>query len=248
MQDHLDRSPQQPDRRSRSSRSRSRTAVGGALSALVLAASLTACSHTSPPSPTPSPSASSTPVKALGPTRVRITQSHHRLPKSVRVVLGRRIGKVIDGWWNVAYLGTYPRTKASFANSFAGFTPAARKLAMAKPATMTNEELAAASSVTVVKRWINLDVLGLKNVPVGVAADCHLLFSATTSSGSHRYAVHARVELTKTKGVWRIFAFAVQKGTVAPGSGTPASGAPASGAPASGGPKSGSKQSKGAGR
>jgi hypothetical protein len=220
MHSRSDLSTRRSDGPPRPRSGRSARALGGAAAALVLAGSLAACGHTAPAptGPSSSPSVSAAPAKPLGPTRVRIVQSHQHLPKSVRVVLGRRVGKVIDGWWDKAYLGTYPRTKASFAGAFAGFTPTARRLAAAKPATMTNEGLAAATQVAVVRRWITLDVLGVKKAPVGVAADCHLVFSATTAKGTKQYQVHARVELTKTKGVWRIFAFAVQKGTVAPGS------------------------------
>ena len=60
------------------------------------------------------------------PTRTKIHRVYGRLPDARRKVVRTQVGKVVDRWWDAAYLGgSYPRS--SFPAAFPGFTDGRRE-------------------------------------------------------------------------------------------------------------------------
>ena len=98
--------------------------------ALVLPLSATACSSEPDPEAAPERLSRGDDQVTLAshpvPTRTTIHRVYGRLPDARRKVVRRQVGKVVDRWWEAAYLGgTYPRS--SFPSAFPGFTKGAER-------------------------------------------------------------------------------------------------------------------------
>ena len=84
--------------------------------AVVLALTGTACTSGSDPSASPERLSRNDAQASLAahppvPTTTKIHRVHGRLPDARRKAVRLQVGKVVDRWWDAAYLGgTYPRS------------------------------------------------------------------------------------------------------------------------------------------
>lgn len=182
---------------------------------VVLALSLSACRAPTEPAAAPPTydapdqvTLSSNPVA----TKTSIHRVHGRLPEARRKAVRRDIGRVVDRWWEAAYLGgTYPRD--SFPDAFPGFTRGAERLARADKALLTNQTGGPRiESVTPRKRSISLDIMAVGRHARSVTARFVLRFS-TTGAKDGTTVVRGQLFLTRRSGPWRIFGYDVTKGS-----------------------------------
>jgi hypothetical protein len=184
---------------------------------LVLVASLAAAACQSPSSPSASP-------ERLSRTDARATLASHpvqtktgihrvfgRLPDARRKVVRRQVGKVVDRWWDAAYLGgAYPRS--SFPSAFPGFTAGAQERARGDKALLTNVSHGPdIDTVTAKHRRVTLDILATGKQARSVTAHFVLRFE-TTGQKTSTTVVRGRLFLTRKRGGWRIFGYDVAKG------------------------------------
>lgn len=136
-----------------------------------------------------------------------------RLAPEVRQRLAQQVGDVVDGWTEAAYLGgDYPRR--DFAEAWPGFTPGAQEEAHGDRALMSNEDIGdRIDGVTPHRSVVRLDVLAVKQHPVGVTAHVFLGF-ATTGDLEREVRVKGRLFLTHTDRGWRVFGYDMTKGAV----------------------------------
>lgn len=134
-----------------------------------------------------------------------------KLPRAARDRLARRVQKVVDGWIDAAYLGgDYPRT--NFTRSWRGFTAGARAEAKHDGDLMSNRDLGKRiDGVEATRRLLRLDVLAVRQRPVGVTAHVQLRFR-TTGSASKKVQVSGRLLLSPGKHGWQVFGYDVAKG------------------------------------
>ncbi len=184
---------------------------------LILALPLTACEAGSEPDPAAAPVSYDAPDQvalASHPvaTQTRIHRVYGRLPDARRKAVRRDVGRVVDGWWESAYLGgTYPRT--SFPDAFPGFTRGAERLARTDKALLTNQTGGPRiESVTSRKRSVSLDIMAVGGQPRSVTAHFVLRFE-TTGAKQGTTTVRGRLFLTHRNGPWRIFGYDVAKGS-----------------------------------
>ena len=184
---------------------------------LVLVASLAATACQSPSSPSASPErlsrndAQATLASHPVPTKTGIHRVFGRLPDARRKVVRRQVGKVVDRWWDAAYLGgAYPRS--SFPSAFPGFTAGAEKRARADKALLTNlSHGPRIDSVTPKHRRVTLDILATGKQARSVTAHFVLRFE-TAGEKTGTTVVRGRLFLTRKRGAWRIFGYDVAKG------------------------------------
>ena len=144
-------------------------------------------------------------------TETRIHRVYGRLPGARRKAVRRDIGRVVDRWWEAAYLGgTYPRD--SFPDAFPGFTRGAAREARTDKALLTNATGGArVESVTPRRRTVTIDVMAVGGQARSVTARFLLRFS-TTGDEAGVTVVRGRLFLTRRNGPWRIFGYDVAKG------------------------------------
>lgn len=154
------------------------------------------------------------------PTHVRVAHVQGKLPKPARKRVTQRVGKVVDAWFEAAYLGgDYPQGAATFKHAFPAFTPQAAAMARKRLGIMTNATIAKRiDAVQPVTRLVALDVLAVKGHAVGVTARVKLVFR-TAGKLASRQIVRGQLDLTPFKGKWRVFAFDVTKRRPEPGRG-----------------------------
>lgn len=159
---------------------------------------------------TPSPTA--TPAAGPAPLRVEIGRLVGRLPGPRRTTLRKQVGRVVDGWWDAAYLdGGYPRT--AFPAAFPGFTRGAEDRARQDKALMTNADIGdRLDGVVATRRRVVLDVLATGGHPRSVTARFELRFR-DTGARARRVAVAGRLFLTHSPGGWKVFGYDVTKGS-----------------------------------
>ena len=192
---------------------RARRLVGLALVLLVPLTS--ACRSTGEPSAAPERLSRSDSRATLAshpvPTKVGIHRVHGRLPVARRKAVRAQVGKVVDRWWEAAYLGgTYPRS--SFPAAFPGFTAAAEERARADKALLTNRTAGPRiDSVTPRKRTVTLDILASGGQARAVTARFVLTFD-TSGPRTGTTTVRGRLFLTRPRGAWRVFGYDVAKG------------------------------------
>ena len=157
------------------------------------------------PSPTPTPAAEPAPL------RVEIGRLVGRLPGPRRTTVRRQVGRVVDGWWDAAYLGgDYPRT--AFPAAFPGFTGGAEDRARSDKALMTNADVGdRLDAVVATRRRVLLDVLATGGYPRSATARFELRFRAT-GARARRVTVAGRLFLTHGPGGWHVFGYDVTKG------------------------------------
>lgn len=183
--------------------------------ALVLVLPLSACQSTSQTATAPERLSRSDAQVTLASHPVRTTTKiHHvfgRLPDARRKVVRQQVGKVVDRWWEAAYLGgTFPRS--SFPSAFPGFTAGAEKRARSNKALLTNVTLGPrVDSVTAKHRAVSLDILATDKRARTVTAHVVLRFE-TRGQQTRTTVVRGRLFLTRSRGAWRIFGYDVSKG------------------------------------
>lgn len=145
------------------------------------------------------------------PTTVQVRRVHGRLPAARRKAVRTQVGRVVDRWWDAAYLGgAYPRR--AFPSAFPGFTAAAERRARADKALLTNQATGARiDSVTPRKRTVSLDVLATGGRARAVTARFVLAFD-TTGRTARTTTVRGRLFLTRKRSGWRVFGYDVAKG------------------------------------
>lgn len=145
-------------------------------------------------------------------TQTRIHRVYGRLPDARRKAVRRDVGRVVDRWWESAYLGgTYPRT--TFPDAFPGFTRGATRLARTDKALLTNQTGGSRiESVTPRKRSISIDIMAIGRSARSVTAHVVLRFD-TTGAKQGTTTVRGRLFLTRREGPWRIFGYDMAKGS-----------------------------------
>lgn len=188
---------------------------------LTLATGLSACSDgenepdrgPAAASTSAGPSAAETPAADPAPLRVEIGRLVGHLPGPRRTTLRTQVGRVVDRWWDAAYLGgAYPRT--TFPAAFPGFTGGAEDRARHDKALMTNEDIGdRVDGVLATRRRVLLDVLATRGYPRSVTARFVLGFRADGAK-HRRVTVRGRLFLTHSPGGWQVFGYDVTKGAV----------------------------------
>ena len=182
--------------------------------ALVLTASglASGCSGDDDPEPKSSPSSSSAATPAGVTTAVTIGKLTGGLPAAARAEVAADVQKVVDGWFEAAYLGgDYPRS--DFSQAWPGFTAGARAQARRDAALTSNSDLGPKiDGVEPVKRVLRLEVLSSRKKPVGVTARVILRFR-TTGTVAEDVRVAGRLYLTPVEDGGRVFGYDITKGT-----------------------------------
>lgn len=134
-----------------------------------------------------------------------------RLDKDRRRRAEQAVTRVVQGWFNAAYVGgEYPRS--SFRDAFPGFTPGARERARRDRFLLTNQRIGRQiTGVTPTASRIRLDALAAGRRPVAITARFALGFR-TKGDVARRVRVSGRLLLTRKPAGWRIFAYDVTKG------------------------------------
>ncbi len=177
---------------------------------------LTACQSGSEPSASPERLSRNDAQASLAshalPTTTKIHRVHGRLPDARRKAVRRQVGKVVDRWWEAAFLGgTYPRS--SFPSAFPGFTDGAERRARTDKALLTHQTRGAhVDSVTAQRRTVSLDILATGRRARTVTAAFVLRFESSGDRAGTT-TVRGRLFLTRTRGAWRIFGYDVAKGS-----------------------------------
>jgi len=182
---------------------------------LVLLLSVAACSSDAEPEAAPArlsrgddqATLASRPVR----TKAKIHRVHGRLPDARRKVVRRQVGRVVDRWWDAAYLGgTYPRS--SFPGAFPGFTRGAEQRARSDKALLTNQTGGQRiDAVEARHRAVSLHVLATGKQARSVTAHFTLRFD-TRGDKTGTTTVRGRLFLVRRQGAWRIFGYDVSKG------------------------------------
>jgi hypothetical protein len=162
------------------------------------------------PSGTGSPSAATTTAApAPDDTRATVATLTGRLSADRRDALAGAVTTVVDGWLEGAYLGDFPRS--DYSKAFTGFTRGAAAKAKRNLALMTNSDISdRIDTARATKRTISLDVLSLRQRPVGVTARVDLAFE--TSGGlAGGQQVTGTVDLTPVGNGWKIFGFKISR-------------------------------------
>jgi len=129
------------------------------------------------------------------------------LDHPVKAELKSRVNDAVDGWFEGAFLGEFPR--ADYKGAFDGFTRGARKDALADLDLMSNQAIAdSIDSVVAGNRRVRLDVLAPKGEPSGVTA--HFVLDFFTHGGLEDHLrVRGSLYLTPQEDEWRIFGYDV---------------------------------------
>jgi hypothetical protein len=156
---------------------------------------------------------SATPAEREVVTQVAVGKVAGRLPRAAADRLSDEVGDVVDGWVRAAYLdGTYPRR--DFSDSWPGFSAGARRLAHGDRALMSNEDIGARiDGIEPHRIRVRLDVLAVKQRPVGVTAHVAVGFG-TTGEVERQVRVTGRLFLTRGDGGWQVFGYDIAKGAV----------------------------------
>ena len=142
-------------------------------------------------------------------TRVGVVTG--KLEPARRKVLAARVGKIVDAWFDAAYLeGDYPRT--SFRDAFPGFTTDAAALASRDRALLTNARIGTrVDAVVALRKTVRVDLLSPGRHPAGATARFRLAFR-TSGDLERRVVVNGRLMLAKAKsGDWKVFAYDVRR-------------------------------------
>ena len=194
-----------------------RRCAGLALARLV-PLSATACTSGSDPSASPERLSRNDARASLAshppvPTTTKIHRVYGRLPDARKKAVRKQVGKVVDRWWDAAYLGgTYPRS--SFPDAFPGFTESASKRARTDKALLTNQTRGPhVDSVAATRRAVSLDILATGKQARTVTAHFVLKFDSSGDKAGTT-TVRGRLFLTHKRGAWRIFGYDVAKGSL----------------------------------
>lgn len=150
---------------------------------------------------------------------LRVGQVVGALDKPRSRTVAKQVGAVVDRWFEAAYLGgDYPR--ASFADSWPGWTPDARRLARRDKALTSNAALGRRTeSVVGRNKKVRVDVLAHGGKPRAATARFLLLFDRDAQRTS-RHRVQGRLMLVADrKGRWRVVGYDLKRSQRALGGG-----------------------------
>jgi hypothetical protein len=198
-----------------------RTKLGRAVAALVAVAVtgvaiVGGCSDDEPRRPQDDPSASGsesvTPEKPPVTTQVVLGRVAGKLGEAQKDALKEDVKAILDGFFDEAYLGEFPR--ASYGEAYAAFTKGARDDATRDKGLLSNAKISdRIESATGVKRQVSLDVLAVKGVPQGVTARFTLDFD-TAGDIEQRERVKGYLLLNREGGDWQVFGYDVIRSVV----------------------------------
>ena len=193
------------------------------LACLLVLGLLTACTGESPTDPTTRETTESEPAglperteestvtlePRPTPARIRVTRVSGELKDADREVLAGRVGAVVTGYFQDAFLGgDYPRS--DFGDAFATFTGGARAQARGDRQLLTNIRLGPTTEQVVARRQTAyLSVLAPYRVAAGVTARVDLRYLAVRAEDRvAQVRVHGRLLLTRDRtGGWAIFGY-----------------------------------------
>jgi hypothetical protein len=146
------------------------------------------------------------------PTTTKIHRVHGRQPDARRKAVRRQVGRVVDRWWDAAFLGgTYPRS--SFPSAFPGFTDGAEQRARADKALLTHQTRGPhVDSVTARHKSVSLDILATGKQARTVTAAFVLRFESSGDRAGTT-TVRGRLFLIRKRGAGRVFGYDVAKGS-----------------------------------
>jgi hypothetical protein len=179
--------------------------------ALVLAASVSACSGDDEPDADPAPPADSGP-QAPAPleTTARLGKVVGRLGRPERERLQSTVTGVVDAWIDSAYLGDFPRT--DFSGVYPGFTKGAAADARADARLMSNQQVGArVEDVVAVRREVVVDALATRRRAVAVTAR-FVLAMDLEGEVQRTDRVRGSLYLTRSEGAWKVFGYDVSRG------------------------------------
>lgn len=142
-------------------------------------------------------------VTTLHATGEKLNEAHR-----TRVKAG--VNKVIDPWFDGAFLGDFPRS--DWSTAFAGFTKDAAADAQGRDLDLlTNAAIAdQIDSATATRRRVRLNVFAYRGHPRGATA--HFVLDFTTKGGlAESLQLRGDLYLAKDRGVWRIFGYDVDQ-------------------------------------
>ena len=130
-----------------------------------------------------------------------------KLAKDRRADLKAGVNAAVDGWFEGAFLGDFPR--ADYAPAFDGFTEGARKDALGDLGLLSNKAIEARiEKAEAGNRRVRLEVLAPRGEPQGVTAHFVLDYFTYGELEDHR-RVRGSLYLTPQEGEWRIFGYDV---------------------------------------
>lgn len=151
-------------------------------------------------------------------TQATVTKVTGRLGAAKRDALAGAVAEVVDGWFDGAYLGDFPRS--DFAGAFAGFTKGAAEKAQRNLDQMSSKSISSQiETAEATRRSLSLDVLSIKQKPVGVTATVDLVFE-TTGSLTGTQEVTGTLDLTPDGDSWKVFGFEISRTPTAPSAAT----------------------------
>lgn len=165
--------------------------------------------------PDAQPSSASSAPSEKAPPEVHTKVSVGHVPGRLSAEAGRRaarnVGKVVDRWFDAAYVGgRYPRR--DFRDSFPGFTPGAAASAHRDRALMSNQPLGPRiDEVRATQRLVWVDVLPAGGRAAAATARFRLAFT-TTGKAERSVVVRGRLFLTPGPRGWKVFGYDVAKG------------------------------------
>lgn len=152
------------------------------------------------------------------PVRVGVGQVTGRLKPVVARITAVRVGRVVDAWFEAAYLrGPWPRSR--FVEAFPGFTEGTVRDARRDRRLMSNVAIAGdIEAVTPRAKLVRVDVLAAGRRPVGATARFRLVF-ATDGTYRRQVAVAGRLFLSQGPAQrWRVFGYQVRRASLVPSS------------------------------
>lgn len=160
---------------------------------------------------TPSPTPTAVAPKPVA-VDAKIGEIRGRMQAKRRAPLVKDIAKVVDDWFDAAYLtGSYPRR--DFSRAFPGFTVGAARQAKTDRKFMSNAGIGTRIDGAVARaKVVRVDVLAGNKLPAAVTARFRLVFR-TSGDYERRITIDGRLFLTRGKERhWRIFGYDVTKG------------------------------------
>lgn len=187
----------------------SKRAAAAVIGLLMSVSALSACSGDDEPD-SPGPGGSDSGEQSSVATTTKVSEITGTLPKKERQRVASAVTRVVDGWWDRAYLSDDDTD-----NPYPGFTPGAARLAARDADIMTGADLAGGDPLTATRRRVTLDVLATGKRAVGVTAAV-LLVLETAGDDGQRFVVRGTVELERDKADWRIFGYRMSAGPEQP--------------------------------
>ena len=134
-----------------------------------------------------------------------------RLPGPRRRTVAAKVARVVDGWWDAAFVERdYPSTR--YGDAFPGFTRGARQAAQQQRALMSTVRIGERiDGVRALRRRVSVDVLATGGSARAVTARTRMDF-VTSGRVERRIRVQGRLRMIWQDGGWKVFAFDVTQG------------------------------------